>query len=33
MLGRHLYIHMALSNCGNNKICINYLGSSTDKVK
>ena len=33
MLGRQLYIHMAFSKCGNNKISINYLGSSTDKVK
>ena len=31
MVARQLYIHMALSKCGNNKICINYLGSSTDK--
>ena len=31
MLARHLYIHMAVSKCGKNKICISYLGSSTDK--
>ena len=31
MLGRHLYIPMAVSKCGKNKICISYLGSSTDK--
>ena len=33
MLGRHLYMHMALSKCGKNKICISYLGPSTDKDK